>query len=93
MNKFIPVLLMTAALGYAGGAWACDGAGHNKHVGDVLKVDTTAGTFTIHDVETNAPITFQASKEVLEYAAKAKGQVLVSYEKSGDKLKAKDIQI
>jgi len=93
MKKSISVLLMGAALAFAGGAWACDGAGQNKHVGEVTKIDKTAGTFTIHDVQTNAPITFKASKEILDHAAKAKGQVMVGYEKSGDALKAKDIQL
>lgn len=93
MKKSIPVLLMAVALGFAGSALACEGAGHNKHVGDVTKVDTMAGTFTIRDLETNAPITFKASKEILDHAAQAKGQVMVGYEKSGNTLKAKDIQI
>lgn len=93
MKKFIPVLLMSAALGFTGGAWACEGAGHNKHVGNVTKVDTKAGTFTILDLETNAPITFKASQEVLKEASHAKGQVLVGYEKSGDALKAKEIRL
>ena len=84
---------MGAALAFAGGAWACDGAGQNNHVGDVTKIAKTAGTITIHDVQTNAPITFKASKEILDHAAKAKGQVKVGYEKSGDALKANDIQL
>src|SRR3569833_1327099 len=79
MKKSISVLLMGAALAFAGGAWACDGAGQNKHVGEVTKIDKTAGTFTIHDVQTNAPITFKASKEILDHAAKAKGQVMVGF--------------
>src|SRR3569832_1685492 len=86
MKKSISVLLMGAALAFAGGAWACDGAGQNNHVGEVTKIDKTAGTFTIHDVQTNAPIAFKASKEILDHAAKAKGQVMVGYEKSGDAL-------
>lgn len=93
MKKFIPVLLMSAALGFTSGAWACDGAGHNKHVGNVTKVDAKAGTFTILDMETNAPITFKASKEVLNEASNAKGQVVVGYEKSGDLLQAKEIRL
>ena len=84
---------MSAALVFTGSAWACSGAGHNKHVGDVTKINAAAGTFTIHDVETNAPITFKASQEILKDAAKAKGQVLVGYEKNGNDLRAKDISL
>src|SRR3569833_704712 len=93
MKKSISVLLMGAALAFAGGAWACDGAGQNKHVGEVTKIDKTAGTFSFHDVQTYAPITFMASKEILDHAAKAKNQKKKGYEKSGDALKAKDIQL
>jgi len=93
MKKSIAVLILGAGLALAGGAYACDGAGQNKHVGDVTKIDRNAGTFTIHDVQTNAPITFKASNEILNDAAKAKGQVLVGYEKSGNALRAKDIRL
>lgn len=91
MKKFVQVLFVSGALVFAGGAWACQVAGHNKHVGEVTQVDKAAGTFTIHDLEADAPITFQASKDVLKDAARAKGQVMVSYEKKGDALQAKDI--
>lgn len=93
MKKFLPILLISTALGFSGGVWACDGAGHNKHIGNVTNVDVQAGTFTILDMETNAPITFKASKEVLKEASGAKGPVTVAYEKSGESLQAKKIEL
>src|SRR3569832_2404817 len=74
MKKSISVLMMGAALAFAGGAWACDGAGQNKLVGEVTKIDKTAGTFTIHDVQSNVPFTFMASKESRGRAAGAGGR-------------------
>lgn len=93
MTRLIQVVFMSSLLAVAGGAWACESAGHNKHVGEVTKVDTMAGTFTIHDVGMDGPITFTADQAVLKTASQAKGQVLVSFEKKGEKLKAVGLAI
>lgn len=93
MKRLIQVVCVSSLLMVAGGAWACQGAGHNKHVGDVTKVDKTAGTFTIHDMESDGPITFTADQAVLKNASQAKGQVTVSFEKKGDNLQAVALHI
>jgi len=93
MKRLILAILMMAGLTISAvvPAQACTVAGPNKHVGQVLSVDNKAGTFTIMDAQTNAPISFTASTAILGEAAKATGAVMVSYIKSGDRLVAKDI--
>lgn len=80
------VLMTVSASG-----WACKMAGPNKHVGVVMKVDQMAGTFTIRDAETNAPIVFSADREMLSNAQHAQGPILVSYENREKQLVAVDI--
>jgi hypothetical protein len=87
----IPALAAVLLLMVSSSGWACKMAGENKHVGVVTKVDQVAGTFTIHDAETNAPIVFSANREILSNAAHAQGQVMVSYENREKQLVAVDI--
>ena len=47
-------------------AWACDAMGPNRHVGVVTQIDPKAKTFTIIDAQKQTPITFTASKKVLD---------------------------
>ena len=81
------VVLMTVSAS----GWACKMAGDHKHVGVVTKVDQMAGTFTIRDAETNAPIVFSASREMLSNAQHAQGPIMVSYENREKRLVAVDI--
>ncbi len=93
MKKWIASVVLLLCLSFSGGTpvLACSVAGPNKHVGQVMSVDKKAGTFTIMDAQTNAPISFTASAAILDEAAKATGTVMVSYEKIGNRLVAKDI--
>lgn len=69
MRKFqglgisVMVLVMSAL---AIPAWACDAMGPNRHVGVVTQIDPKAKTFTIIDAQKQKPITFTASKKVLD---------------------------
>ncbi len=72
-------------------AAACSVAGPDKHVGPVIAVNARAGTFTIMDAETQKPIVFAASADILKDVEKAKGSVLVSYIQSNGRLVAKDV--
>lgn len=93
-NKTITAVIMSLLLILATvPSWACEVAGHNKHVGEITMVDQQAGTFTIHDVEQNGPITFIATESLIKDAAKAKarGQVMVSFEEKEAGLVAVDI--
>ncbi len=62
--------------------WACGGEESGKHIGNVLKVQQSS--FTIRDAETNRPITFNASTEVLNNIKSANGSVVVNYEENED---------
>lgn len=71
---------------------ACSMAGEGKHVAkQVTAVDAEAGTFTIVDAQSNGPIQFSASKDLLAKISEGPGPVLVSYEDQDGKLVAVDI--
>jgi len=88
----IVIIVLTLSFG-AVSALACKAAGLHKHVGPITSIDNNSGTFTILDAQTNKPISFTASKKLLNEAAKAKGNITVDF-KSDDKgnLTAKEIQ-
>jgi hypothetical protein len=87
----IPVLASVILMTASATGWACKMAGDHKHVGVVTNVDQVAGTFTIRDAETNKPIVFSASREMLSNAKHAQGQVMVSYENRAKQLVAVDL--
>jgi len=91
MRKFIWLGFISLMLTGAGQAMACSAAGPDKHVGSVTAVDQQAGTFTILDAEKRTPITFVASKQVLSYAAAAKGEVIVRFEQADGGLVAREV--
>ena len=70
--------------------WACDGAGPSTHIGTVKSVDASSMTFTIIDAQTNMPIKFVASNEIIDGLKGAKGSVMVNFEEmdEGTDLKA-----
>ncbi|MBL1432437.1 hypothetical protein JYT96_00365 [Gammaproteobacteria bacterium AH-315-C21] len=72
--------------------FACSMAGEGNHVGkQVTAVDVEAGTFTIVDAQSNGPIQFSASKDLLVKVSEGPGPVLVSYEDRDGELVATDI--
>jgi len=67
MNKRMEIKLSIAAMLIGGlalstSALACDAAGPNTHVGQVLSVD--GNQFTIRDAQTGGPISFTAGEHV-----------------------------
>ena len=42
------------------------------------------GRFNIRDMESNAPITFNASTDIMKQVKKANGQIMVNYEEDDD---------
>ena len=68
--------------------FACGAAEKMVHMGAVLSVDASGKTFTIRDAQTQAPITFLASNEIIEGLKDAKGSIMVNYEEQGKQLKA-----
>ena len=69
-------------------SWACDGAGPATHIGKVSAVDAAAKKFTIKDVQSQGPITFKATDEIIKGLKEAKGMVTVKYHEQDGALTA-----
>jgi hypothetical protein len=54
--------MMMAGLALSTSAYACDAAGPNTHVGQVLSVD--GNHFTIRDAQSGGPISFTAGEKM-----------------------------
>ncbi len=84
-KKFISIIFLVVFFGFsATSVFACGGEASGKHIGSMLKVNADNSTFTIRDAETNSPITFNASKEIMAEVQKASGQVMVNYEENDE---------
>ena len=75
-----------------GSVQACEQAGKNVHVGTITQVNAEEGTFTIHDVAQQRPITFSADAQVLDAIAGVTRQVMVHYQENGDELLALSVR-
>lgn len=94
MKRLFVVLLTTALLIGGGAAAACEIAGKNKHIGNIVAVDQDGKSFVILDAETRSEIRFIASRQTLASLA-VNDQVQVSYEKTaeGDLVTLEVVQI
>lgn len=90
-RMLVPMIVASMLLLGSASALACSAAGPNKHVGPITSIDSKGGFFTILDAQTQQPISFTASKEILDKAAKTKGTVTVNFKDDKGKLTAKDI--
>ncbi|MBL4775265.1 MAG: hypothetical protein JKY87_04340 [Mariprofundus sp.] len=63
-------------------AWACDAAGENTHIGQVLSSD--GDQFTIRDAQSGAPINFTSAAKMKGSMPAAGDRVAVKYSE-GDK--------
>ena len=79
-NVTAGVLLVAGLIAAPVASWACDGAGPATHIGKVSAVDAAAKKFTIKDVQTQGPITFTATDEIIKGLSGAKGMVTVKYQ-------------
>jgi len=75
-------LLATALILSSSAIWACGGEASGKHIGSVMKVSKTS--FTIRDAETNSPITFNASADIMQEVKSADGRIMVNYEENDE---------
>lgn len=76
-----PLIISTLASALLLGSsaiWACGGEASGKHIGNVMKISKTS--FTIRDAETNSPITFNASPDIMKEVKSADGRIMVNYE-------------
>lgn len=78
MRYAIPALLAALTIG-AAPTIACDSLGDNMHMGNIVSIDRNSNTFVILDAESQKPIRFSASKEVLKPLA-VDDMVEVGYE-------------
>ena len=93
MKKLITVAVLSAFIALAASpVWACSMAGPNTHIGVITDVNTRANTFTMMDAETQHPITFVTTPELLKGISKNQ-QVTVTFQKTGKNLTAKTIQL
>jgi hypothetical protein len=95
MNRYLLALgawvLAVGIMGFATPGLACKSAGENKHVGQVTAIDAKAGSFTIRDAETQSPITFVASADILK-SISADKRIMVSYKEENGKLVAVEVE-
>ena len=93
MKKLITAAALSLFVAFtASPAWSCSMAGPNTHIGVVTDVNASANTFTIMDAETQHPITFVTTPELLKGIRKNQ-QLTVTFQKTGKNLTAKTIQL
>ena len=76
------IVLFFGALMMPMSAWACDAAGENTHIGQVLSSD--GDQFTIRDAQSGAPINFTSAAKMKGSMPAAGDRVAVKYSE-GDK--------
>jgi len=87
----IPAALLLAVTVVPLSALACGGANSSSHVGRLAGIDSTAGTLTIVDGESGAPITFDAQRDIIDELLGHQGMVRVDYESSDGTLRATEV--
>jgi len=85
MFKWI-VIAVTLMLFSVSASFACESAGTNVHIGEVTSINSS--TFTLLDAETNSPIEFIASSEVLLALAGLNRTIAVDYHEEEGRLVA-----
>lgn len=80
------VILIVLILFSVSASFACDSAGSNVHIGEVTSIDS--GTFTLLDAETNSPIKFTASPDLLLALAGLRRTIAVDYQQEEGRLVA-----
>ncbi len=91
MKKILFIIVLYSLVSYQT-AFACAGAGDNKHIGMVTSIDEQTKTFTIMDMEQRKPITFSAAAELLEKANSASSVITVTFEEKDGQLIAIEIE-
>ena len=86
--RFVKAAVLMGASLLPLGAFACEGMGPNVHVGNVVSVDAKKHTFTIKDAQSQSPVTFVASDDIITALHDMSGMVRVNYTKSEEQLKA-----
>lgn len=89
MTTLVLAVAITPAIGFA-----CDAAGPQTHVGNVISIDAAKMTFTIKDAETRDSITFVAdNSKIINSLKSAKGSIRVKYEDIDDSVNLKAVGV
>jgi len=86
---YFTMLLSLTAIA-PGNVFACDAAGENTHVGQVLS--TQGNQFTIRDAQSGGPINFTADATMKGALPAVGDQVAVKYSKDKNGLKAESVR-
>lgn len=78
---------------YSTGILACSSMGSSTHAGKIMSVDEATMTFTIMDLQTMSPVTFNADKNMMQQIMNADGTAIVDYTGEGEDLTATGIQM
>jgi|GEM_PF-5227456 len=73
------VVFAFATLALSAPLFACEAAGANTHVGNIVSVDAKTRTLTIMDMATQAPIQFALNDALMIKLNVLNGQVVVRY--------------
>lgn len=80
MRRILYTLIFTSAtLFLSAPVFACEAAGANTHVGNIVSVNPQTRTLTIMDMATQAPIQFALNDALLIKLNGLSGQVVVRY--------------
>ncbi|MDH5229981.1 MAG: hypothetical protein OEZ58_00510 [Gammaproteobacteria bacterium] len=79
MKNLVNSILFISLTALSASAFACGGEASGKHMGNITNINTAKSTFTILDAETQSPITFKATSDVMS-GLKNNSRVMVNYE-------------
>ena len=93
LKRIVTSLALTAVIVPVTG-FACDAAGPQTHVGNVVSIDASKMTFTIKDAQTRDSITFIADNSaIIDSLKSAKGSIMVNYEDINDSVNLKAVGV
>lgn len=78
---------------YSAGLMACSSMGSSTHAGKIMSIDEDTKTFTIMDMQTMSPVTFNADQMIMQKIMNAQGTAIVDYTGEGKDLTATGVQM
>ena len=92
MRRILLVMIIVTMSALTSPVFACEAAGANTHVGNIVSIDPKTRTLTIMDMATQAPIQFALNDALLIKVNGISGQVVVRFSgKDQDRLIATQI--
>ena len=92
-EKYLVAGIIVLSCMFSSGLWACSSMGTSTHAGKVMSIDEDANTFTIMDLQTMSPVTFNADKKIMQQIMNAEGTAIVDYTEEGADLTATGVQM